>query len=146
MTGIRAAPATALAALVVALVLIAAAYPAQAAGLGRLFFTPEQRSSFERQRSDPDQQHALEDSATLVINGVVRRSDGKTTVWINGVPQQHHSKIRIFLAPQDPSRVTLGIDGGVPIRLRVGEAVDRATRERRDGLAGGSIIIHGGPR
>ncbi len=129
---------TALAALAALLALASASGPAQAAGLGRLFFTPEQRRGRDRQAG-------LEDSATLVINGVMRRSDGKATVWINGAPQAlSHSKIHVLLSPRNPARITLGIAGGITARLRVGESLDRATGERRSGLAGGSIAIHGG--
>ena len=145
MSATAAAPATTLAALAVALALVATARPVLASGLGRLFFTPEQRRQLDRQREGERQPRA--DSATLLIDGVVRRSDGATTVWINGVPQRERLPgIRILPSAQDPSRVTLGIEGDAPVRLRVGEAFKRATQERDDGLAGGSIDIHGGKR
>ncbi|HUW38335.1 MAG TPA: hypothetical protein VMV91_13505 [Rhodocyclaceae bacterium] len=145
MSATPAAPAAALATLAVALALTSATRPALAAGLGSLFFTPEQRSRLDRQRNGDRQPPT--DSALLVIDGVVRRSDGRTVIWINGVAQRGGIPgIRIFPSPQDPSRVTLGIQGGAPVRLRVGESVNRATRKRDDGLAGGSIRIRGGKR
>ncbi|HUY03514.1 MAG TPA: hypothetical protein VMV33_09530 [Rhodocyclaceae bacterium] len=145
MSATPAAPGTTLAALAVAVALASTAQPVLASGLGRLFFSPEQRSQLDRQRNGERQPRA--DSATLFIDGVVRRSDGATTVWINGVAQREGLPgIRILPSAQDPSRVTLRIEGGAPVRLRVGEALKRATQEKDDGLAGGSIDIHGGTR
>lgn len=57
---------------------------------GRLFYTPEQRAGLEQAR----QHHVTEVKATqpdsanrpLTFNGVVLRSDGRNTEWINGHP------------------------------------------------------------
>lgn len=59
---------------------------AQAAQLGRLFFTPEQRQQLD---SGQLRGSAASDgsAAALVVNGIVQRHGGKRTVWINGVPQ-----------------------------------------------------------
>ena len=53
---------------------------------GRIFFTPEQRAQLDTLR----QQKAVASQArdepipeTVTYNGIVRRSDGKTTVWVN---------------------------------------------------------------
>lgn len=144
MTGISSRPGQALAPLSIALALWAAAMPAEAGSLGRLFFTPERRASLERQRSlTPREIPGAEDSA-LSLSGVVRRSGGKSTAWINGVPQHDGGLgIRIDLAPREPSGAAISVGGEIPIRLRVGESVNRSTQERKDGLAGGSIVIDG---
>lgn len=62
-----------------------AMHGAQAASLGRLFFTPEQRAQLD---------HAHARSATtengssiLAANGIVQRTGGRRTVWINGTAQ-----------------------------------------------------------
>ncbi|OIR01691.1 hypothetical protein GALL_161930 [mine drainage metagenome] len=145
MSTYSAAPGTTLAALAAVLALTLPARQVLASNLGRLFFTPEQRRQLDRQRNGEQRPRA--DSETLFIDGVVRRSDGATTVWVNGVAQHEGLPgIRIFPSAQDPSRVTLRIEGGAPVRLRVGEAIKRTTREKDDGLAGGSIHIHGGKR
>jgi len=63
---------------------------AAAADPGRLFFTPAQRAQLEAARardiSQPGQGHQAADSAPahLRYDGVVIRSDGKTTRWIDG--------------------------------------------------------------
>ncbi|HEX7971217.1 MAG TPA: hypothetical protein VF501_03245 [Thiobacillus sp.] len=62
---------------------------------GRLFFTPAQRARLEavRARSAPPTgsqgpQTSADVPAPLHYNGVVIRSDGKTTRWIDGTPRR----------------------------------------------------------
>lgn len=67
---------------------------------GRLFFTPAQRAQLEATRTrnaappGPGQQ-ASSDSAPppLRYDGVVIRSDGKTTRWVDGKPQPGPSAV-----------------------------------------------------
>ena len=63
--------------------------------LGRLFFTPAQRASLDVARSqrartalanENTEQEAAAGPQTITYGGLVRRSDGKTTVWINSQP------------------------------------------------------------
>ncbi len=63
--------------------------------LGRLFFTPAQRASLDVARSqraraalstEKPEQEAAPVPQTITYSGVLRRSDGKTTVWINNQP------------------------------------------------------------
>ncbi len=63
--------------------------------LGRLFFTPAQRASLDVARSqrartavdtEKTEQEAAPVPQTITYSGVLRRSDGKTTVWINNQP------------------------------------------------------------
>jgi hypothetical protein len=64
------------------------ALPATAQDVGRLFFTPQQRQELDRRRANNVADEAgpvVESSVT--VNGQVTRSSGKTTTWINGVPQ-----------------------------------------------------------
>ncbi|TCV80074.1 hypothetical protein [Sulfurirhabdus autotrophica] len=53
--------------------------------MGRLFFTPSQRDALDKARQQnlnmETANNTTEDSITL--NGVVKRSDGRHTVWIN---------------------------------------------------------------
>ena len=69
-------------------VLFLAALPAaQAAELtGRLFFTPEQRTQLDqlrRQKAIASQVRDEPIPETVTYNGIIRRSDGKTTIWMN---------------------------------------------------------------
>jgi hypothetical protein len=69
---------------------------AQQEAMGRLFFTPAQRSSLDVARSQraratlsterTEEQPAVPQEQTITYGGAVRRSDGKSTVWINGRP------------------------------------------------------------
>jgi hypothetical protein len=72
-------------------VLLMAVLPAaHAAELpGRLFFTPDQRAQLDQLRK----QKALASQArdepvpeTVTYNGIIRRSDGRTTIWMNNQP------------------------------------------------------------
>jgi hypothetical protein len=75
--------------LLVALLLTAGQAPA-GESLGRLFYTPAQRAQLDVLRSQkniavpvPEQQEPLPVPEVVTYGGIVRRSDGKTTVWIN---------------------------------------------------------------
>lgn len=59
--------------------------------LGRLFYTPAQRAQLESararnltQRASPKQPQAIRAPAPLRFDGVVIRSDGKSTRWVDG--------------------------------------------------------------
>lgn len=77
----------------IALFLLAGTALVRAENLGRLFFTPEERVAMEKARQGntvpaatiAEDTPAPLDSVTL--NGHIRRSSGKSTVWLNGVPQ-----------------------------------------------------------
>jgi len=119
---------------------IPAAGPVAAADLGRLFFTPQQRQELDRRR-----QANIQESATvpvdsiLTVNGHVSRSSGRTTTWINGVPLDDRHRSR------DPARVTVGgTEGEPPVDLKIGETLDKARGEIRDGLDGGRIVVRHG--
>lgn len=115
--------------------------------LGRLFLTPDKRAALERQRQVNVQRALVMEGSELRVDGIIRRSGGHSTVWINGIA--HHdgqpaSEVRSRIDPRDPSRVTLAVGDEAPAQLRVGEALNRATRERRDGLKGGRVGTRGG--
>jgi hypothetical protein len=65
--------------------------PASAAeSIGRLFFTPAQRAQLDNARSQKnratlasEQQEGAPAAEVITYGGMVRRSDGKSTVWIN---------------------------------------------------------------
>ncbi len=67
--------------------LMLAAPLAQAADpVGRIFFTPEQRAQLDNLRTQKAVASRVRDEPvpeTVTYNGIVRRSDGKATIWIN---------------------------------------------------------------
>ena len=127
--------------------LLAAALPAPAAAqeLGRLFFTPERREALDRQRQFnlPERREIPEDP-TLTIDGVVTRSSGKRTVWINGVPQDDartESGVAITPGRANPGKVVVRPEGGPAAKASVGDTVNRSTGETADLLGGGQLRI-----
>lgn len=110
--------------------------------LGRLFFSPERRAALDRQRHLKVEESHVVDGATLSLDGVVRRSSGKSTVWINGVPYDNHTtstEVRSRIDRHDPSRLTVKAGDDAPASLKVGESINRATGEKQDGLDGGYV-------
>lgn len=73
--------------------------------LGRLFHTPEQRAQMDLARVKRDQRLPVSSETepaaapiaqgpdVVTYSGVVRRSDGKSTVWINGKPVNERNRI-----------------------------------------------------
>ena len=72
-----------------ALAVLALAAPcAGAVELGTLFTSPEERARLDRlRRGEPEAQaQATHRPSTPSLTGFVKRSDGRNTVWIDGVP------------------------------------------------------------
>lgn len=144
---ITAKPSAAYRALAVLLVLLGVSALAQSAPLGRLFLTPERRAVLERQRQLNIQEKTQEtiEVANVHINGVVRRSGGKSTVWVNGRPQlddESGSGVLVRPAPKEADRVEIQVGDEAPASLRIGEKLNRATQEKTDGLAGGQVQVN----
>lgn len=120
-----------------------AAPPAPASAIGRLFFTPEKRTLLERQRLSNIRETQSLEGATMSLDGVVQRSSGKSTVWINGHPQTERDASRtgvdVRLSPKNPGHAQLAPGEESPTQLKVGEAINRATGERNDRLGGGVV-------
>lgn len=118
-------------------------HAANAPELGRLFFTPEKRALLERQRLTNIRETQSLEGATMSLDGVVQRSSGKSTVWINGHPQHERDAARtgveVRLSPKDPGQAQLVPGEETPTQLKVGEAINRATGERNDRLGGGVV-------
>ena len=62
------------------LAVVAPANAADAAPLGRLFFTPERRAALERQRAFNIQEAQTLQGSSMSLDGVVYRSGGTSTV------------------------------------------------------------------
>lgn len=79
---------TARASLALAAALLASSAGALAADdLGVLFHTPEERARLDRlRRGEVTEAVAAAVAAKPEVTGYVRRSDGRSTVWINGIP------------------------------------------------------------
>ena len=119
--------------------------------LGRLFFSPQARVALERQRLLESRGNNRIQGETLTVDGIVRRSNGAGTTWINGVAQHYEAKSGAVLqhGRNDPARTTVHVGDGTPLGVQVGESVNRTNGEKRDNLAGGQVIVKrpaAGPR
>ena len=115
------------------------AAPAASADLGRLFFTPTQRAAMaearrrpqaavaESQAQEPPQQPP---SGYVTLNGIVRRSDGTTTIWLNNKQVRDRKSedgvlVRPARAGAAPGSVTVQIpQTGRVVDIRVGQQLD----------------------
>ena len=74
--------------ILLALALACAAAGAGAAELGTLFHTPEERARLDSLRRGESPERAAAGGGAREVTGFVKRSDGRSTVWIDGVPMQ----------------------------------------------------------
>jgi hypothetical protein len=114
--------------------------------LGRLFFTPEQRDALDARRKArlPDKPAALAPSPTTRVDGSVKRSLGKSTVWVDGsaVPEGTQPEGLRIRRGGDASRVTVIVgEDGRRIEMRVGETLDRASGEVKGVIGDGEVRI-----
>jgi hypothetical protein len=113
----------------------AAAAPAgaQDGNVGRLFHTPQQRAELDKRRLAPapvkEEAAPVVRDVQLTVNGYVSRSSGKTTTWMNGVPQ--YDTVR----SSDPARIPVEAASGSQ-RVKVGATIDTNRGEVRDVIDG----------
>lgn len=108
----------------------------ESAALGRLFYTPAQRAALDEMRRRP--QRVAQDEKTplpsapeyVTLNGVIQRSDGATTVWLNdkqvrGRESDDGLQIARTRRAATPSGVTVRIpQTGHVVDLKVGQQLD----------------------
>lgn len=112
--------------------LIGGAGLVQAEQLGRLLYSPQERARLETARAAGGPrtgQEAVGRSATL--NGVVTRSDGRRTMWLDGLRTDH--------TPGVVEDRVLRARVGRPVRL---EPLAREEVSRRDARTLGSTPAH----
>jgi len=132
--------------------LLLAAPALRAQELGRLFFTPEQRSALDARRKArvPDKPAAAAVvSPTTRLDGYVKRSEGPSTVWVNGDPLLETSPEapRIGATQRDDGRVSVTVgESGARVGLRPGETLDRGSGEVRDVIGEGRIDVRRGKK
>jgi hypothetical protein len=112
--------------------------------LGRLFMPSEWRANLERQRQLNIQETRSLEGESVRLDGIVVRSTGKSTVWVNNRPQTENAQDSGVIAStsrREPGRATLSAGAEPPADLKVGVTLNRATRETTGGLADGEIRI-----
>lgn len=105
--------------LVLALVLACAAAGAGAVELGTLFTSPEERARLDRLRRGEPIDPAAARVGPRQVTGFVKRSDGRSTVWIDGVPMQVATpKAGALLEPESVRDYGARVDGALKIERR----------------------------
>ena len=108
--------------------------------LGRLFLSPEQRVALDNARRNRIRAEAIAAAAekkpripparSVTINGIVSRSDGESTVWVNGQPTEGDTPdgLRVTVSPGSQSSIVVREpDKGRKVRLKVGQRADLLT-------------------
>ena len=112
---------------------------AQAAdeGLGRLFFTPQQRAALDAGRRiaaakpKAGTTSAKRPVRELRLDGIVTRSDGERTVWVNGRAYHDGQPAGLRVTPVEPAAARIHVgESGRAIKLRVGETHGRSGTAR----------------
>jgi hypothetical protein len=112
-----------------------ASAPATPAVLGRLFFTPAERAALDEARRRPTAVVAVPAEKPpgppppefVTLNGVVRRNDGTTTVWLNNKPVtgSRSEEGLVVSRATAPGAVTVRVpEVGRSVNLRVGQQVE----------------------
>ena len=121
---------------------VSAPAPARAqVALGRLFATPAERQAMEANRGQTqapppdaqgqpplppaDGQQAAAPAApeTLVMNGVLRSSSGRSTVWLNDVPQSG-AQNKLSKRGAGAPALTVTLPSGKKVILKAGQRYD----------------------
>ena len=113
---------------------------AAGAELGRLFFTQAQRNALDMARKqnirleigneETERQQNGANAAplpqTVRLNGMIQRSDGNNTVWLNDKPITGQNAAGMsFLTNRNDSKVKLQLpDGGRSMDLKVGQTAE----------------------
>ena len=88
-----------------------------AAELGRLFFTPQERAKLETQGAKAD---APVQRDTLTVNGMIQKSGGKRIFWINGEQQD-----AVASPEKAPASVKVTVPGNSrPVEVKVGQRIE----------------------
>ncbi|MDB5800389.1 MAG: hypothetical protein JWL63_1328 [Rhodocyclales bacterium] len=88
------------------------------AGLGRLFVTPQKRALLDELRHGNVRIEPTQQLENVRLDGIVRRSSGKQTIWING--QSYNDRAPVTRMDESSARIISGSKAGV--ELKVGES------------------------
>jgi hypothetical protein len=129
---------------ILSVLLLLAGAPALAqVGMGRLFATPAERSAMEAHRgaagaAAPGAAPAVPpddaapgaaaapppETSTLEMNGILRRSDKRATVWLNGEPQAGAQRSVAQQRGAVTPEVTVTLPSGKKLKLKAGQRYD----------------------
>lgn len=128
--------------LLITATLLGLAAPASAEPLGRLFFSPDERAILDQQRQKGSSV-VVTSTERITLNGIVQRSSGKTTLWINRLPQNENETPQgVTVQPgktSKPSAVLL-LPSGKQVQLKAGQTFDAAKDSVREGYEGAAPL------
>lgn len=124
---------------IAALLLVFATSAVAEDGLGRLFFSPSDRTRLDAQRAEAIANAnrpkpvvtelpvvVAPSPRTVTLNGIVRRPDGEATVWINGKAVDAVAA-GSPVQPGSLGRAEAGVrlpESRKPVRLKVGQSIE----------------------
>ena len=116
---------------------------ADSPALGRLFLTPERRAALDRQRTLNIQEVQQAGDPAISLNGVVKRSSGNDTVWINGSPQWSKNRNIEWagMSAARPEQIRISPPGDLPRQISVGDTLYPGSGEILSPLNGGRITV-----
>lgn len=122
---------------VVAGVALAAPQKADVAddALGTLFYSAAERAAMAQARQGETGAALL--STRMTVNGLVKRSGGHSTAWVNGQAVVDGHTLR-QAGKVSVQRNSVGLDGK---SVRVGESLDLSTQDRTDIVAPGAVSV-----
>lgn len=121
-------------------ILLGLAASASAEQIGRLFFSPDERAMLEQQRQKGGVAHTA--AKRITLTGLVKRSSGKTTIWINQIPQNENESpqgIAIAGKASAPQAVPLLLPSGKRVEIKAGQTYDTASGKVREGYEGAQL-------
>lgn len=136
---------------------LAAGEAPAAEALGRLFFTPAERARLDAARSEKswvpvasEQEEAPPIPELVTYGGLVRRSDGKTTVWINNRPVNDGKateRLPVKTRVQPDGSVVLEVpQASRSVNLKVGQSLEIVSGTIEEPYARGPIIATPPPK
>jgi hypothetical protein len=134
--------------------------------LGRLFLTPEQRAQLEIVRAQRDRRLPVtadtevslkatpvpQGPEVVTYNGVVRRSDGKSTVWISGKPINEpnsgkHDGVVNVLDLQGDGAVSVAVPQAArTASLKVGQRLEVTSGRVEESYTRRETMVHPGTK
>jgi hypothetical protein len=122
--------------------------------IGRLFLSPQERRALDELRdrgianldngNTANVTQPINTTERITVNGVVQRSSGQTSVWLNQLPQasgKYTQGIVAVPSVKKPSTVSLRLPSGKNVTVKAGQTFDTTQGTVREGYenAAGSL-------
>lgn len=121
---------------------ISSATPVTNAPIGRLFFTPQERSQLDVIRHSgldllrPTDISAPDAATTVTLSGVLQRRHGGLRAWVNGMAldsEQFDLPVRTGRELTAQQQLPMRLPGGATVRPKVGQVINLSTGELNEG-------------